>query len=231
MKRILLLLIATAFFIGTNAQVSIPRHDLSLGVNGGYILNKVSFVPKINQKFYSAPSFGVTFRYTSERYYGLICAFQAEFNYAGSGWKEEIYNSKHELLPDKYSRQLQYFQLPVLASLGVGQIDRGAKGYLIAGPQIGYLLSEKEKMSEEWTLSDRMSSIEQYGRAVENKFEYGITAGLGCELSTRAGHFLIEGRYYMALSNLFGSSKSDPFPRSNNGTIVAKVTYLFDVFH
>lgn len=237
MKRISLLTIAAASAIGLQAQVSEQHHDLSIGINGGYILNKVAFTPKVNQKFYTAPTFGITLRYTSERYYGMICAFQAELNYAGSGWKEDIYSSANQPLPDKYSRQLQYFQLPVMANLGFGRMDRGFKGYLIAGPQVGYLVSDKEKRSEEWTTShsgvpDRMNGITaQYGRAVENKFEYGITAGLGAELSTRAGRFLIEGRYYMALSNLYGNSKSDPFPRSNNGTIVAKVTYLFDILH
>lgn len=237
MKRIILLIFATTSLLGIDAQVSVAHHDLAIGVNGGYIFNKVAFTPKVNQKFYSAPSFGVTLRYTSERYYGLICAFQAEINYAGSGWKEDIYSSKNLPLPDKYSRNLTYIQIPVMANLGLGHIERGAKGYLVAGPQIGYLLSDKEKRSENWTLNeykhpDRMNNITaQYERAVENKFEYGITAGLGCELSTRVGHFLIEGRYYMALSNLFGNSKSDPFPKSNNGTIVAKITYLIDVLH
>lgn len=237
MKRFILLTIIMTAVYSLQAQVSVPRHDFSVGVNAGYILNKVSFTPKINQKFYTAPTFGVTMRYTSERYYGMICAFQAEFNYAGSGWKEDVYSAANQPLPDQYSRQLQYFQIPVMANLGFGRIDRGFKGYFIAGPQIGYLLADKEKRSEEWTTSlsgtpDRMNNVtEQYGRAIENKFEYGITAGLGCELSTRAGRFLIEGRYYMALANLFGSSKSDPFPRSNSGTIVAKVTYLVDLLH
>lgn len=237
MKRTILLIIALSLAFGLQAQVSEQHHDLSVGVNGGYILNKVSFTPKINQKYYTAPTFGVTMRYTSERYYGMICAFQAELNYAGSGWKEDVYSSANQPLPDKYSRQLQYFQLPVMANLGFGNIDKGFKGYLVAGPQIGLLVSDKENRSEEWTTNysgnpDRMNDITaQYGLDVENKFEYGITAGLGCELSTRAGRFLIEGRYYMALSNLFANSKSDPFPRSNNGTIVAKVTYLVDLLH
>lgn len=237
MKRYLLLALATTLCTMTQAQVSEQRHDFCVGVNGGYILNKVGFTPKINQKYYSAPSFGVTMRYTSEIYYGMICAFQAELNYAGSGWKEDIYSSANVQLPDTYSRQLQYFQLPVLANLGFGQRDKGFKGYMVAGPQLGYLLADKEKRSAEWTLRtsgepDRMNNVTaQYGRAVENKFEYGITAGLGCEFTTKAGHFLVEGRYFMALSNLFGNSKSDPFPRSNNGTISARVTYLFDISH
>ena len=237
MKRILFLIIAAASFFGLRAQVSEQRHDLSLGVNAGYILNKVSFTPKINQKFYTAPTFGVTMRYTSERYYGMYCAFQSEINYHRTGWKENIYSSTNEPLPDTYHRDLSYIQVPILANLGFGRYDKGIKGYLVAGPQLSYLLSDKEVRSETWTsiqgaYPDRMNNIfSQYGLKVENKFEYGITAGLGAELTTRAGHFLVEGRYYMGLSNLFGNAKTDPFARSSNGSIVAKVTYLFDVSH
>ena len=59
----------------------------------------------------------------------------------------------------------------------------------------------------------------------------GTGKGLGLEVNTRrAGHFMVEGRYYFGLSNLFHDGKSDPFGRSANGAIVAKVSYLFDVF-
>lgn len=230
-----LFLLFSVFSISATAQVGEQRHDFSIGVNAGLAMNKVAFTPKINQKFYMAPLYGVTIRYTSERYYGMWCAFQAELNYAGMGWKEDIHSYKNEKLPDTYQRNLKYFQMPILANLGFGRIERGFKGYLVAGPQLSYLIDDKEVRSETWTthsygMPDRTNNvIAQYGLKVENKFEYGITAGAGCELSTSIGHFLVEGRYYMGLSNLFGNSKTDPFPRSSNGTIIAKVTYLFDI--
>ena len=65
---------------------------------------------------------------------------------------------------------------------------------------------------------------------VQRKFEYGLTGGLGLDVSTRSGHhFLLEGRYYYALSDIFKNSKKDPFGRSANGAIIAKASYLFDV--
>lgn len=219
------------------AQVGLQLHDFCIGVNGGYSFNKVAFTPKINQKYMMAPVMGLTLRYTSERYYGMYCAFQTEINYDMTGWTENIYSSYNEPLPDTYRRELAYLQVPLLANLGFGRYDRGFKGYLVAGPQFGYLLSDKEVRSETWTTTsggapDRMNNITaQYDLAVENKFEYGITAGLGGEMTTRFGHFLIEGRYYMGLSNLFKNSKTDPFAKSNNGSFVAKITYLFDVSH
>ncbi len=49
------------------------------------------------------------------------------------------------------------------------------------------------------------------------------------ELHTKIGHFMLEGRYYYGLSDIYGNSKKDVFSRSNNGTIVAKLSYLFDI--
>ena len=66
--------------------------------------------------------------------------------------------------------------------------------------------------------------------AVEKKFDYGIAGGIGLEFSNRKlGHFMIEGRYYYGLGNIYGNSKSDYFGRSNFGQIVIKATYLFDL--
>ena len=78
-------------------------------------------------------------------------------------------------------------------------------------------------------LGDESLDAEQMKMEITNKFDYGITAGAGFELSTKAGRFLIEGRYYYGLSDIFKNSKKDTFGRSNNGTIVVKCSYLFDL--
>ena len=107
-------------------------------------------------------------------------------------------------------------------------------GYFLAGPQLGYCLAESSERSE-FTLNgngdpDRPNGMfAQYDMAIDKRFDYGITAGAGVELSTAAGRFLLEGRYYYGLSDIFNNSKKDVFGRSNNGTIVAKITYLFDI--
>ena len=65
---------------------------------------------------------------------------------------------------------------------------------------------------------------------VEKKFDYGIAVGLGTEYShPRIGHFLLEGRYYFGLGDIYGNSKRDYFGKSNLGNIVIKATYLFDI--
>ena len=43
------------------------------------------------------------------------------------------------------------------------------------------------------------------------------------------GNFIIEGRYFFGLSDMFGNSKADPFGRSANTTITGKISYLIDI--
>lgn len=215
--------------VAARGQVGEYRSVLSLGVNGGYALNKVSFDPTVKQAYYPGITGGLTLRYTSEKYFGMLCALQAEVNYAQLGWKEVI-----ETSTDTYERRVSYVQVPLMARLGFGREQRGVMGYLVLGPQVAFCIGDEAKRTGEWseaTLALRPNQVtQQYALGIQKKFEYGLTGGLGVELNTRrTGHFMLEGRYYFALSDLFNNGKSDPFSRSANGTIVAKVTYLFDV--
>lgn len=227
---LLLLLVAMV----TKAQVGEPRHNICLGVSGGLAMNQIGFDPTIKQKWHMGPTFGVVARFTSERYFKAFCALQLELNYTNMGWRENVLNAQSKPLPDTYRRDQHDLQLPVLARLAWGREERGLMGYFLAGPQVGYCFKEKSEASD-FTLNyegnpDRPNGMfAQYSMPIEHKFDYGITAGLGVELTTKMGHFLVEGRYYYGLSDIYKNSKKDVFSRSNNGVIYAKVTYLFDV--
>ncbi len=228
MKRILISFALLLAALSARGQVGEYRSDFAVGVSGGYVLNKVSFTPTIKQNFHTGYMGGLTLRYTSERYYGLMCAIQAEVNYAQLGWRELIETSE-----DTYERTLTYVQIPLLARLAFGREHRGVCGFLVLGPQVGYLIGDKDKRGGQWsneTLALRPNGIvEQYALPVQKKFEYGLTGGLGLEVNTKVGHFLLEGRYYYALSDIFNNAKGDAFSRSANGAIVAKVSYLIDL--
>lgn len=238
MKKYFLLSLLTLLFWSVTlvgfSQIGEPRHNIAVGFSGGVTLNTIGFEPTIKQSMHVGPTFGVVARFTSEKYFKLLCALQLEINYTQLGWKEKILNKDSEPLPDTYQRHQNYIQIPFLARLGYGHEHKGVMGYLLAGPQIGYCFGEKTKQSE-FTLNEEgvperpNGMIAQYSMPIERKFDYGITAGLGMELSTKIGHFLIEGRYYYGLSDIFKNSKKDIFGRSNNGTIIAKFTYLFDI--
>lgn len=209
-------------------QIGEPRNDLSIGFNVGYTLNQVMFNPTIQQKFKGAPTFGFTARYTCEKYFKSLCSVQLEINYANLGWEENI-----ETSDDTYKRNISYIQIPLLARMGWGYEQRGALFYVVAGPQAGFYLGDKSHkggLFNDSTLNLRPGQVnQQYDMTVKNKFEYGITAGAGLEVNTKIGHFLLEGRYYFALSDMFGNGKKDVFDRSANGTIVVKASYLFDI--
>jgi len=249
MRKILLiaLMIAAAT---ARAQVGEHRSDFSVGVNGGYALSNLAFVPKVNQGFHGGMTAGLSMRYVCEKYFNSICAIVAEVNYSQIGWKENIIDDEDQPVVnsisgevEKYSRTLNYIQVPVLARLGWGREDKGFQFFFQLGPQLGYYLSDSYTsnfVTGDWNtgidisnanLSDRSSvTIAQDTMQVENKLDYGIAAGLGVEYTVpHLGHFLLEGRYYYGLGNIYGDSKKDYFARSNFGNIVVKMTYLFDI--
>lgn len=226
-----------------SAQVGDYRSELAVGGGGGYVMSNVGFNPNIPQSMLPGYTAGVAVRYTCEKYFKSICAISAELNITQGGWRENIRDvsdqpvvNAYTGLAEKYERRLTYLQLPIFARLGWGRERKGVQFFFQAGPQLGYLIGESTKTNfvrEQRNQTDRLGAQKdaaQDSMAVERKFDYGITAGLGLEYShPKVGHFLLEGRYYYGLGDIFGNSKRDYFGRSNNGQIVVKLTYLFDL--
>ena len=228
MKRLLTILLFMAFAAAASGQVGDARNILSLGVSGGMGTSSVSFIPSIKQTFSLGPTFGVSLRHVSEKYFFLICGTQIECNYATRGWTELIEDGSG----NEYTRIANYVEVPFLAHLGFGREFRGFQGHINLGPQIGYLLNEREIYGgQPWDVSNRPNNVtEQYGKAIENKVDYGITASLGLEMRTGTGNFGIEGRYYFGLGNIYGITKKDYFGRCANSTISIRATYSFNLF-
>ena len=257
MVKVLPLYLFFFFFLNASAQVGEYRTDFAIGFNGGYSLSSIAFVPKVPQGQLGGVTAGFSARYTCEKYFKSICAVVGEVNLTQMGWKEDIldFNDQPVVLHTdetqtlKYSRKMSYVQIPVLARLGWGRERKGFQAFFQIGPQIGFFLSEKTETNFDVRQSDfnpgtrdnpnpsykyqssRVSDVvAQDTMAVENTFDYGIAAGAGLEFSHRKlGHFLVEGRYYYGLGNIYGSSKRDYFARSNFGSIIIKFTYLFDI--
>ena len=173
------------------------------------------------------------------------------------GWKENILGMDDQpvkLHTDesqtlRYVRRVNYVQVPLLARLGWGRERNGLQFFIQLGPQVGFYLSDESdsnfdvrdpafnpgsstKANPDYQYAGKRAShvVAQDSMAVENTLDYGIAAGAGLEFSNRhLGHFIVEGRYYYGLGNLFGNTKRDYFGRSNFGTIMVKFTYLFDI--
>lgn len=226
-KLLTFLLLSFLFNLGVHAQVGEQRYNFSLGVNGGINLNKVSFSPTVNQSNLMGINTGLTARYISEKYFSMICGAQIEVNFSQRGWDEY-----YENYPDvHYTRTMNYVEIPFLAHLAFGK-DRGMQFFLNLGPQIGFLLNESTTQTgdmEDMLNSNPYFETEQHDKPADNKFDYGIAGGAGVELRTGIGNFIIEGRYYFGLSDIYNSTKKDYFARSANGSIIIKATYLFDI--
>ncbi len=241
MRKYLLVLFLSFISFAVKAQVGEYRTDFAVGVNGGYVLSNVGFQPDVPQSMLGGMTMGVTLRYTCEKYFKSICAIVAEVNLVQTGWKEKIQGLENQPLYYEgstealhYQRKMTYLQIPLFARLGWGRERKGLQGFFQVGPQLGIFLSESTTTNlidgEEPTEQRSSSIVEQESKPVEKKFDYGIAGGAGIEFSVpKVGHFMLEGRYYYGLGNIFGNSKSDYFGKSNFGQIVIKATYLFDI--
>lgn len=230
MKRLTAILFSFALAATTaTAQVGDARNTLSIGVSGGMGTSSVSFIPSIKQTMSLGPTFGVSVRHISEKYFFLICGMQMECNFASRGWTELIEDGSG----NEYTRVANYIEVPFLAHIGFGREYRGFQGHINLGPQVGYLINEREIYGGQkpWDVSNRPNQvIEQYGKGIENKLDYGITASLGLEMRTGSGNFGLEGRYYFGLGNIYGITKKDYFARCANSTISVRATYSFNLF-
>ena len=227
MKRIISTILILLSFICVKAQVEEPRSRLELGVAGGMNINSMEFQPSIRQQFLHGWGGGLNIRYTSEKYFSMLCATQIEINFSQRGWEEDFDNGTD----NSYRRVMDYVEIPLFAHLSWGKEERGLQFFLNLGPQFGFFLNEKEDYIGNWNIENRPISLRPiYGKKIENNFDYGIAGGLGVEWKTKAGNFFIEGRYYYALADIFGNSKTDDFGRSANKTIYARLGYSIRLF-
>lgn len=219
MKKILILIISGwASFTVCQAQKSAFKQELAIGGSFGVNFSSVSFVPKVQKSMLMGFNIGGTIRWNTEPNLGL----QAELNFTQQGWKES-----YEERPDlHYSRTINYIELPFLTHIHFG--SERVRVFVNLGPKIGYAISESTDSnlgSEEPNLTNK-----QHNMAIERKFDWGLCGGPGLELRTGIGSFLLEGRYYYALGDIFNSRKGDVFSKSAGQVISAKLTYLIPIF-
>ena len=110
------------------AQVGEHRNQFAVGFHGGYSLNQVDFIPKVNQTNHKGFTGGLMARYTCEKYFKTICSIQLEFNYAQLGWEEDITVDRF-----RYS--------PILPG------ERKSKAWISSSTQVLYSVSIQETIS------------------------------------------------------------------------------------
>lgn len=223
MRRIVLLLTVFLGIMAAKAQTHYIPH-VWVGGHAGMTMSEMSFSPSVRQSMVQGMTAGLSFRYAEERHVGLI----AELNISQRGWKEDF-----EGAPFSYSRRLTYMEIPVLTHIFFGSPK--FKGFFNLGPVVGYMIGDNIKSDFDYAHPDQVPgfplsnrSTEQMAMEIKNKFDYGITAGAGCEFVVKRRHaFSLEARYYFGLGNIYPSSKKDTFSASRGTSIMVTLGYMF----
>ena len=126
----------------------------------------------------------------------------------------------------KYSRTINYLELPILTHIYFG--NKNFRFFINLGPKIGYALGEKT--DENLNGASPNTENTQHDMAIEKKFDWGLCGGPGIEIRTGIGSFLLEGRYYYALGDIFNSRQEDYFSKSASQVFSAKISYLMPLF-
>ena len=218
---ILLFLSGTVF--ASNAQIVITTpYEYAIGMSGGTTFSSVSFAPSVLQNKKPGVTFGLTGRMTMGKNVGL----QVELNYAQQGWKERYEDEDGKPVDEfQYSRRINYIQFPFYTRVQFG--DKKVKGFIVAGPQIGYMIGESTNENLNGATPGKENS--QHVMPVEKKFEWGISGGIGLDMRTGIGCFTLEGRYLFSLGDIYSARREDYFSKSSNQVITTKLSYLIPV--
>jgi hypothetical protein len=202
-----------------NAQDESFTPEWAFGVNGGATFSKVSFSSKVRipQELFPQSTGGLTVRYISENHFGIL----GELNFSQRGWKE-LSDSIHL---DKHTRSLAYIELPLMTHIYFA-LGKRVNFVFNIGPQISWFLNEKIIETELNTSGEPPS---YYNMGIQRKFDYGIKGGLGLEFKTGIGSFILDGRYYFGLSDIYNNTRADFFQASSNKVMGINLTYLFRI--
>ena len=184
MKKILLLT-GILFWINLNAQSSKREEGITFGIKGG--LNVSDFLGDIkNNTFRTSVHLGVF----SEIMISDNFSLQPELLYSGQGYSGRV-------LPGFSRSKYDYINFPVLAKIYIAK-----KISIEAGPQIGFLVSAKEKTSD-----DKINIPNQ------KTVDFGLNLGLAYDLKN--GVFF-QTRYNLGLSNINSGSNVNAFKYTNS---------------
>lgn len=227
MKRPLVILICAILTcsVVSIAQVRDPnfKRELLVGAKAGISIPSMAFSPVIEQNTWVGYTAGIAMRYTEEKLFGLI----VEANITQRGWDEYF-----EYDPYQYRRTLTYLEIPFLSHIYFGS-DK-VHGFVNLGPQLGVLIGENRTANFDThnlpSFSNPNTIKESYELPVKNILDYGIAGGLGVELRLNRNIFVLEGRYYFGLGDIFGNNKADVFSGSSaNRGILVSLSYMFNV--
>jgi len=201
------------------------RSEWAIGGAAGVGFSSTSFSPKVTQSKLIGLNGGFTIRWLTEKNLGL----QLEVNLKQQGWKEDFKSISLDGFPIDdpfYSRRITYVEIPFLTHIYFG--DDKVRFVVNLGPQFGFFLQESTHENLNGTNIPNKPNA-QHTLPVQNKIEWGLGGGPGLEFRSGIGYFLLEGRYYYALSDFYYTRREDDFSKASIQTISVKLTYLIPI--
>jgi hypothetical protein len=221
---LLLTLVLLSLFPAMVGAQTHYKANIAVGGHAGADLSRVAFTPSVTQGFQPGFNVGLNFRYIEEKHFGFI----VEANFDQRGWKESFEDDE----PFEYSRTVNYVTIPFLAHIYFG--NRG-RFFINAGPSISFTLGESTSANFDYKNLSSVSGFPlrttyQYDESVNQKVDYGISAGLGGEFSiNKRNAIYLDGRFYYGLGNMLKSGRTENIRGSNSMTISVSVGYWFRV--
>lgn len=203
MRQLITIFVITFFCSGyTSAQ----EKKTNFGVKSG--LNLSVFSASINSEASMKAGFhlgGYLRSSLSEKVF-----FRLEGYYSGQGQKDEYRSSPNGPSLGTTTTTVNYLNFPVL-------FEFGRKFHFQTGPQLGFLLSAREKGTiDNTTVDDDLKSIMK-------GTDFSFVLGLGINATE---HFNIGARYNIGLNTIFKDVPSD-FPDIKNRVLHFYVAYSF----
>lgn len=172
----------------------------SVGIRGGLGSGSERFQPvRQSIPYPNLLNFGLVYRFDApaQKYVGCI---EINLNYMEKGFQYETYSESGIVDARKYS----IIELPILWQpyLPLSRKNPQNRIYLSAGPYVGYTLRgeyRKYHLSTDETIE---SGEYIYTSSKDNRFEYGIVAGGGIQISYKRIMLSAEFRYNIMLSNV-----------------------------
>ncbi|MEZ4985887.1 MAG: porin family protein [Saprospiraceae bacterium] len=183
------------------------RPFTQIGVLYGQSWNDVSFSPRIAQGVYVGQRIAAVFRYTGQANLGI----QVELAYDKRGWQETDTTTDAA-----YVRTVDYAELAFFSHLSLGK--RSFRPFLLLGSFIGTPLSQTETIPANWPLNRSY-----YNSPLPNRWQYGLSGGLGLEVVLGGISLQVDGRYRTALGGYFAAGESS-FTFSNGRGFAAQAT-------
>lgn len=183
-----------AFSIGTNSTfVSIPKGYVISDYTKTYTTNENSFQFGTNLGFYLNPKLALDIGILATRKKYAI-------DYSFSNWEVNI------------KERLTYIDIPITAKYIINPKER-VRVFIQGGFFSGYLIyasndfkSNHEPSKQEYELN-KLNSMDR-----RNRFNYGLTGGIGAFYKIKTGHLSLQANYYRSFSIVTNNTTRYSYP-------------------